>query len=123
MPIQILDLGHEVQYLPVNPEKIPYSFLIKLEDRTFQFTFKYNESSGFFTVDLATTSGEVLSYGDVIRYGRPLFGPVEDERFPIPVIIPICPGGVETEVTTKNFGKTVKLYLFPRSLNGLEDSS
>lgn len=114
MAVSLLDLGYEVEILPVNPGKIPYSFMIKLDDLTYSFTFKYNEVGGFFTADLETIDGNVLSYGDIIRYGRPMFGPIEDERFPLPVIIPICPGGGEIEVTRDNFGKTVKLYLFPR---------
>ena len=27
-------------------------------------------------------------FGEIVRYARPLFNVVEDERFPIPVIIP-----------------------------------
>lgn len=118
MAIQIVDLGKEIQYIPVDPDKIPYSFMIKLEDRTYRFILKYNQVGNFYTADLETVDGELLAYGDVIRYGRPLFGPIEDERFPIPVIIPICPGGADTEVAPGNFGKSVKLYLFPRDLGG-----
>ena len=52
---------------------------------------------------------------DPIRYGRPLFGTIEDERFPLPVIIPLCLSGdgIDT-VTWDNFGKEVKLYLYER---------
>ena len=117
MAIQLLDMGHEVQLLPVQPDKIPYTFLVKLEDRTYKFTFKYNSTGQFFTVDLETMAGEALAFGDVIRYGRPLFGPIEDERFPLPVIIPLCPGGGESEVTAENFGRSVKLYLYPRDFS------
>lgn len=115
MAVNLLDLGREVEYIPVHLEKIPYSFLIKLDDLTFKFTFKYNETGDFYTVDLETLDGEALAYGDALRYGRPLFGPVEDERFPLPVIIPVCPSGEESRITSENFGKTVKLYLYPRS--------
>jgi len=65
------------------------------------------------TVDPNT--GEVLAYGDPVRYGRPLFGPIEDERFPLPVIIPLCLTGDEIDtVTWDNLGNDVKLYLFER---------
>jgi len=121
MAIQLLDLGKTVEVIPVNADKIPYAFLIKLEDHTYKFTFKYNQIGGFYTVDLETANQVPLAYGDVIRYGRPLFGPVENENFPLPVIIPVCPGGNETEVTPENLGKTVKLYLFPRT--GLEEDA
>ena len=62
--------------------------------------------------------GEVLASGDPIRYGRPLFGPIEDERFPLPVIIPLCLSGDDVDaVTWENFGEEVKLYLYDREGN------
>lgn len=115
MAIQLLDLGQEVYYLPINAEKIPYSFTVKLDDKTYRFIVKYNETGGFFTIDLETITGEILALGAILRYGRPLFGPVEDERFPLPVLIPFCPsGGIDT-ITKQNFGGAVKVYLFPRN--------
>lgn len=65
-----------------------------------------------------TATGEMLVYGDVIRYGRPLFNSVEDERFPIPVIIPLCLSGDNIhEITWDNFGKQVRLYLYERRVS------
>ena len=66
------------------------------------------------TVKYIPATGEVLCYGDPIRYGRPMFGSIEDDRYPIPVIIPYCLEGKETEVTEDNFGKSIKLYLHER---------
>lgn len=58
---------------------------------------------------------DMAGYGDIVRYGRPLFGSVEDERFPLPVIIPQCLTGEDIDtVTFDNFGKQVKLYLHER---------
>lgn len=116
MSMELLDLGVEIDYIDIDTQKVPYTFSLKLTDRTFSFTVKYNEVGGFYTVDLAVTStGDTLSYGDPVRYGRPLFGSVEDERFPLPVIIPVCLTGDEIDaVTQDNFGKEVKLYLFER---------
>ena len=114
--MQIIDLGSEVEYIDIDTGKVPYTFSVKLEDKTYSFTIRYNDGGGFFTVDLsAASTGEVLAYGDPVRYGRPLFGPIEDERFPLPVIIPMCLTGdpVDT-VTFDNFGNEVKLYLFER---------
>ena len=52
-----------------------------------------------------------------MRYGRPLFNVVEDERFPIPVIIPSCISNDDiSEVTWENFGREVKLYLHDRKV-------
>ena len=54
---------------------------------------------------------------EIIRYGRPLFNVVEDELFPIPVIIPSCiTGDSISEVTWENLGKDVKLYLHERKV-------
>ncbi len=104
-----------VEYIPVDAGKVPYSFHIKLGDRTFVLTVKYNEQGDFYTVDLAiAATGEVLCYGDPVRYGRAMFNTVEDERFPQPVIIPYCIHGEEDRVTKGNFGKTVQMYLHER---------
>lgn len=60
-------------------------------------------------------TGEPSSTATSSRYGRPLFGSVEDERFPLPVIIPQCLTGEDIDtVTFDNFGKQVKLYLHER---------
>ena len=115
MALQLIDLTTDVDYIDVDASRVPYSFSIKLRDKTFVFTIKYNETGGFYTVDLLDINGNVLVFGDIIRYGRPLFNVVEDERFPIPVIIPTCLTSDEiSEVTPKNFGKQVKLYLYDR---------
>lgn len=121
MAIQLIDLGRELENIPIDTGKVPYTFSIKLEDLTYKLTIKYNEVAGFFTVDLSTITDKQLCFGDPVRYGRPLFGPIEDERFPLPVIIPTCPGGGESEVTWDNLGDTVNLYLFPRE--GFEDDA
>lgn len=106
---------HTVEYIPIDKDKVPYSFHIKLGDRTFVFTIKYNEQAEFFTVDLGISSTqEVLCYGEPILYGRQLFNTVEDERFPQPVIIPYCLYGDVCKVTKENLGKTVQLYLHER---------
>ena len=116
MALQLVDLNADVEYLAIDVSRVPYSFSVKLSDKTYTFTVKYNDIGKFFTVDLSiANTGEVLAYGDPVRYGRPLFGPIEDERFPLPVIIPLCLTGDEIDtVTWENFGKLVKLYLFDR---------
>ena len=90
MALQLIDLGQEVEYIDIDTAKVPYTFSVKLTDKTYMFTIKYNEVGKFFTADLESSDGEPLVYGDIVRYGRPLFGSVEDERFPLPVIIPQC---------------------------------
>ena len=115
MALQLIDLNADVQYIDVDVSRVPYSFSVKLTDRTYTFNIKYNELGGFFTSDLFDVNGNVLAFGEVIRYGRPLFNVVEDARFPIPVIIPVCITNDDiSEVTPDNFGRDVKLYLYER---------
>lgn len=115
MALQLLDLNEDIEYIDVDVSRVPYSFTIKLTDKTFSFTIKYNEIGEFFTIDLLDLNGNVLTFGEVIRYGRQLFNVVEDERFPIPVIIPLCITDSDiSEVTKDNFGNEVKLYLYER---------
>jgi hypothetical protein len=115
MALQLIDLTADVQYINVDASRVPYTFSVKLTDRTYTFTIKYNSEGGFYTVDLLDVNSNVLAVGDVIRYGRPLFNAVEDERFPIPVIIPHCiTNDSISEVTPENFGRDVKLYLHDR---------
>lgn len=115
MALQLIDLNEDIEYIDIQASRVPYSFTLKLTDKTFIFTVKYNDTGGFFTVDLIDLNKNVLAFGEIVRYGRPLFNVVEDERFPIPVIIPLCITGDEiSEVTKENFGKEVKLYLYER---------
>lgn len=117
MALQLIDFNSDIEYIPVDVSKVPYSFSVKLGDRTYRFTIKYNDAGKFFTVDLYDVNGNVLSFGEAVRYGRPLFNVVEDERFPIPVIIPACiTSDTMSEVTWENFGKDVKLYLYERKV-------
>ena len=115
MAIELIEMGEEVEYIPIDASKAPYTFSMKLTDKTFSFTVKYNEVGEFYTVDLEDSEGALLAFGDPIRYGRPLFGSIEDERFPLPVIIPRCftTDGIEA-VTPSNLGKQVRLYLYER---------
>lgn len=107
--------SYTVEYIPINTDKVPYNFHMKLGDRTFVLTIKYNEQAELYTADLKiAATGEILCYGDPILYGRALFNTVEDERFPQPVIIPYCLHGNADRVTKENFGKTVQLYLHER---------
>lgn len=117
MALQLMDLNREIEYLDVDVSRVPYSFSVKLVDKTFTFTIKYNAEGKFFTVDLFDINGNVLAFGEIIRYERALFNVIEDERFPIPVIIPTCITGDDiSEVTAENFGKEVKLYLYERRI-------
>lgn len=113
--LDLMGFSNEVEYIPIDVSKVPYTFSIKLDDRTYTMTVKYNDEGQFFTIDLSVmATGEILCYGEPVRYGRPMFRAVEDERYPIPVIVPYCLTGEEAEVTFDNFGRNVQLYLHER---------
>lgn len=117
MALQLIDLNEDIEYIDIDASRVPYSFSVKLSDRTYTFTIKYNDVGGFYTADLQDVNGNVLAFGDVIRYGRQMFNVVEDENFPIPVIIPLCITNSDiSKVTRQNFGKDVKLYLYERKV-------
>jgi len=117
MALQLIDLNQDIEYINIDASRVPYSFSVKLTDKTYVFTVKYNDSGSFFTIDLLDLNGNVLAFGEIVRYGRALFNVVEDERFPIPVIIPLCITGDDiSEVTKDNFGKEVKLYIYERKV-------
>lgn len=117
MALQLIDLDKDVEYINIDAAKVPYSFSIKLTDKTYTFTVKYNDVGGFYTIDLYDLDGNILAFGEIVRYGRQLFNVIEDERFPIPVIMPLCISGSDvSEVTKDNFGKDVKLYLLERQV-------
>ena len=114
--MQLIELGVDVEYIDIDTSKVPYTFSVKLADKTYSFVIRYNDVGGFFTADLSIAStGKMLAYGEPISYGRPLFGSIEDERFPLPVVIPLCLSGDKIDTGTwDNLGNDVKLYLFER---------
>lgn len=70
--LQLIELGAEVEYIDIDTSKIPYTFSIKLTDKTYSFTVRYNDVGGFFTIDLSVANtGEVLAYGDPVRVWPP----------------------------------------------------
>ncbi|MEG2175267.1 MAG: hypothetical protein RRY97_00220 [Oscillibacter sp.] len=116
--MKLIESGQEVQFIDIDADRVPCSFLIKLTDKTYRLTFAYNEAADFFTVNLeisASGGNTPLVFGEVLRYGKPLFEAFNDERYPLPIICPLCLTGDDiTEITHDNFGTKVRLYLFDR---------
>ena len=54
--MQLIDLGQEVEYIDIDVSKVPYTFSVKLSDKTYSFTIRYNDTGGFFTLDLSVTA-------------------------------------------------------------------
>ena len=97
--MQIMTNTQELSYIPITAEMVPCTLEVKLTDKTYRMAFKYNESGGFFTVDLSV----------------PVFEQFSDERYPLPLIIPAAVEGDQIEhITYDNFGDPVKLWLLPR---------
>lgn len=104
--------------IPIDVSRVPYSFAVKLSGTTYRLSIRYNEQDDAFTVDLARQGATPLPlcYGDPIRYGRPMWETINDERFPAPVIVPLClTGDTVQRVTWDNLGTLVQLYLYDRS--------
>lgn len=40
--LKLIDLGNEVSYIDVDTSKVPYTFSVKLGDRTFAFSIMAN---------------------------------------------------------------------------------
>ena len=55
--MKLIESGQEVEFIDIDRDRVPCSLLIKLIDRTYRMTFRYNEVGDFFTVDLETVSG------------------------------------------------------------------
>ena len=69
--LKLIDLGNEVSYIDVDTSKVPYTFSVKLGDRTFAFSIRYNEVGGFFTVDLSIAStGDDISEVTFENFGK-----------------------------------------------------
>ena len=105
------------KYIPIDVSRVPYSFAIKLGGTTYRLTIRYNERDDAFALDCSLQGVTVtqLCCGDPIRYGRPMWETVNDERFPSPVIVPLCLTGDPPErVTWDNLGTTVQLFLYER---------
>lgn len=104
-------------YIPITGDMVPCSIEIKLTDKTYRMAFKYNEAGDFFTVDLSipVPDNDVLCYGEIVRYGKPLFEQFSDERYPLPLIVPAAADGDQIDtITYDNFGQAVKLWLVDR---------
>lgn len=87
--MKLIESGQEIRFIDVDSDRVPCSLLVKLTDRTYRMTFAYNEAADFFTVSLeiSNSGGNTpLVYGEVLRYGKPLFEAFNDERYPLPVI-------------------------------------
>lgn len=99
-------------YIDIDKESIPYRFDITLGNSVYLMDVRYNRMADLFTIDLYTQDEDVITYGEPVIYGKPLFSDMADSRLPISELIALDVSGVETQVSWDNLGKTVFLYDF-----------
>ena len=96
--------------ISINKSLIPYTFDIVLGSEEFTLRVDYNNTGGFFTVELSK-NGETLCSGEPIIYGRRLFSDVWKEGFPDVDIVPIDMSKGYNAVTYENLGEGVLLVI------------
>lgn len=97
--------------ITINKSLIPYTFSILLGGELFDFRVNYNETHGFFTIELSK-DGEIVCSGEKIVYGKRLFEEIfVYGKFPIIEIIPLDLSGEYTDVSFDNLSEVVHLYI------------
>ncbi|QCT02729.1 hypothetical protein E6C60_2014 [Paenibacillus algicola] len=105
-----------MEYIDIEKDQIPHRFDVDLAGEMFTFEVHYNADYDFFTVDLEK-DGVVLTTGEKLVYGLPLFLDVMDNRFPKVPIIPYDESEKNREVTWETLGVSVFLFV----IEGEED--
>ena len=97
--------------ITINKSLIPYTFSILLGGEMFDFRVDYNETHGFFTIELFK-DGEVVCSGEKVVYGKKLFEEIfVHGKFPSVEIIPLDLSGEYTDVTFDNLSEVVQLHI------------
>ncbi|UVI28163.1 phage baseplate plug family protein [Paenibacillus spongiae] len=99
-----------MNYVDIEKELIPYRFDIEIAEETFSFEVNYNAEHDFFTIDLSL-DGEVLAAGVKLVYGVPLFGDIQDHRFPAYPLLPLDLAGDSQSVNWETLSVRVFLYI------------
>lgn len=107
-----MNVEENLYYIDIDKDAIPYRFDITLGNSVYLMDVRYNRLADLFTIDLYTQDEDVITYGEPIIYGKPLFSDMADSRLPISELIALDVSGVETQVSWENLGKTVFLYDF-----------
>lgn len=99
-----------IEYIEIKKELIPYSFDITIEDITYTFDVNYNQLNDFFTLDLLKNS-ELITLGEKLVYGKPLFLSALYKEVPDISIIPYDLSENTKRITFDNLNESVFLYL------------
>lgn len=108
----MVDMAVQRDKIIINKEMIPYSFEIALDDTgIYTIEVNYNKMGDFFTLSLYKEE-TLLTGGQPIRYGCPLFVDISDvDTFPSVVITPIDEAGMVNDITYSNFNDTIFLCI------------
>lgn len=101
--------------IEIDKANIPETFDIDLADETFTFTFKYNQTGDYFTVDLQKLDEEgaiiTLVQGEKLILNKYLFSDFTNLEFPAPSLIPLDESGTEKRITWENMSEKVFLFI------------
>lgn len=103
--------GDEVLYLPVDTERVPYTFFTQIGDKFLRFQFRYNSEGQCYTVSVSKFDGTPIVTARKIVYGHDLFVSVADPYVDGLVIIPYDLSQVESSITPETLGRAVKLWV------------
>jgi len=106
------------KYLPIEVDKIPYSFNVELSNKIYTITLKYNDYSDEFTMDLKL-GGEILVKGKKMLIGEPIFEEFSKDlngnknpKFFDELLVPYDLSWEENVITLDNLNKKVFVYVF-----------
>lgn len=107
-----------MEYINIDKNLIPYKFDIKLAGETYTFEIRYNELYDFFSIDLYKNQ-EPIVLGEKIVYGKPLFATCLHKDIPKVSILPYDISLHFDDLTFKNLGEQVFLYLVEDDEDGI----
>lgn len=96
--------------IPIEKNRLPELFEIDLAGQSFLFGVDYNQSEGFFTVDLYGTDNSPIVLGERLVINEMLWADIISEKIPSVDLVPMDESGEAKLITHENFGKTVFVY-------------
>jgi hypothetical protein len=102
----------DINYLPIDKNKIPEQFEIIISNVLLKFVVRYNAAADFFTADIYDKDDAVIAYGKRFIIDVDLFENIIDSRLPNVQIIPYDPSNTVSRITYDNFMGSVKPYIF-----------
>lgn len=107
-------------FLPVDKNQIPVTMNVFVEDVQYTFTFNYNATYDFFTIDLASAIEPIqneIIIGEKLILQKPLFT-TRDIPFKNTLFIPMDISRLQPRITWDNFGNDVLIYVLSRGSAG-----